>query len=295
MNFLLHIGYGKAGSSFLQRWFLNHPELFAGSGWDLCRKTYSEMEKNQMNNKKYFVISSEGLGSWLPHTEIGCQFDLEFDVKKYQLKICETLKYCFKESKILIVTRNLDDMVRSGYSQFVKTGGTLEWVDFIKIYSDLLLEIWDYNYLIKQYSKAFGAENILVMPYELLRDDSEKFFLYLDDQLGLNYFRIPNEKVNPSLSKEELYFFPKISRIVAILCNKLPFYNYTRIFRKHIRYIRSGKYKLIVKLMKLLSFKKINKDFFYSEKFFNVFKKNSNILNNYTLYNNYKNHYHLID
>jgi ABC-type polysaccharide/polyol phosphate transport system ATPase subunit len=36
-------------------------------------------------------------------------------------------------------------------------------------------------------------------------------------------------------------------------------------------------------------------DFAGVENFFNVFKKNSNILNNYTLYNNYKNHYHLID
>ena len=56
-DILLHVGYGKSGSSYLQDWFLKHPELFMGDGWDLCKTTYSDVKNNLVkeDNVKYFV------------------------------------------------------------------------------------------------------------------------------------------------------------------------------------------------------------------------------------------------
>ena len=81
MGILIHVAYGKAGSTFLQHWFRQNPELFVGNGWDLCNSTYKNLENNL--TLKHFVISSEGLGSWLPHEVIRSEFDLKFDTKKW--------------------------------------------------------------------------------------------------------------------------------------------------------------------------------------------------------------------
>ena len=293
MGILIHVAYGKAGSTFLQHWFRQNPELFVGNGWDLCNSTYKNLENNL--TLKHFVISSEGLGSWLPHEVVGCEFDLAFDIKTFQLYICNVLKNMFNKSKILIVTRNYEDIIKSDFSQFVKEGGDLGWKEYKKKYFHLLLELWDFNYLIDLYSNAFGAENVIIMPYELLRNDSENFFSYLDEKLGLNSFRIPNKKLNPSLSKEELYCYPIISKFVALLCDILPFYRYTRLYQKHISFINKGQYKLLVKFIKLFTYQKRDMELDCPQDYLSTFKQNGTILNNYKFYERFKDKYFLVD
>ncbi len=293
MGILIHVAYGKAGSTFLQHWFRQHPELFVGDGWDLSKSTYKNLGNNL--TPKHFVISSEGLGSWVPHEVIRCEFDLKFDIKKYQHKICNILKKFFTESKILIVTRNYDEIIRSNYSQYIKSGGDLGWEPYLNKYLHLLIKEYDFNYLINLYSSVFGKDNVIVIPYELLRDDYEKCFSFLDEKLDLNYYRIPNEKFNPSLSKGELYCYPIISKFVALLCDILPFYRYTRLYQKHISFISKGKYKLLVKFMKLFTYQKTDMELDCPQDYLSTFKQNGTILNNYKFYERFKDKYFLVD
>jgi hypothetical protein len=66
---LIHIGYPKAGSTFLQAWFEQHPELCYAPGglggfyniYEICRPSGRAC--------KYFVTSFEGIAT--PHESAG--------------------------------------------------------------------------------------------------------------------------------------------------------------------------------------------------------------------------------
>jgi hypothetical protein len=72
---LIHIGYPKAGSTFLQAWFEQHPELCYAPGglggfyniYEICRPSGRAC--------KYFVTSFEGIAT--PHESAG-DFRLDF-------------------------------------------------------------------------------------------------------------------------------------------------------------------------------------------------------------------------
>ena len=161
---LLHIGYGKAASTFLQHWFREHPELCVVTTTDIIEFAYKRLDEHP----KYYVMSDERLGSWVPHEVLRCKFDEQFNMKKYRSKVCEILKDLFGSGKSLIVTRGYKSILRSAYSQYVKTGGVLGYRDFIDKYFFLRKELYDFNFLTDLYSNAFGEESLLVLPCQLL-------------------------------------------------------------------------------------------------------------------------------
>jgi len=79
---------------------------------------------------------------------------------------------------------------------------------------------YDFDYLIRLYSDAFGEENLIVLPYELLRT-TICFLTILEEKLGLEHIEPNFSRLNPSLSHEELYWYPVISRWVAAFALRL--------------------------------------------------------------------------
>jgi hypothetical protein len=72
--------------------------------------------------------------------------------------------------------------------------------------------IGHFDHLIGIYAEAFGDARVTVLPYELLRDDGPRFVRVLEERLGLEHAEVDVGRVNPSLSPEELYWYPRISR-----------------------------------------------------------------------------------
>lgn len=261
---LIHIGYPKAGSKFLQAWFERHPELrYATGGLGGYRDVYELARPDDGRTYKYFVTSAEDLSS--PNRSAG---DLPLDVptewrekqgrvKRDQAHVCEVLRSLYPGSRILIVTRGFRGILMSGYSQYVRAGGQLHTSKSLAadVRADALGfvdEYFDFDYLIRLYGEAFGRENVLVLPYELLRDDPGRFLAVLEDELGLGHVEINPGRVNPSLSPEELYWYPRVSRAVAAAASRLGVAGSRRVYRQYIRLTFNNRLRLLVKALGLL-------------------------------------------
>lgn len=229
---LIHVGYPKAGSTWLQHWFEAHPELHYQPGGVAGFGSVHQLCHPLPGGYRYHVTSSESLvaphestGSWEAAGH-GAGPVWPGSFKGKQAGVCALLRDLFPASRILITTRGFTGMLASSYSQLVRTGGTLDLRGMCLPFIDAAPErddhAFDYDYLIGLYVEAFGAENVIVLPYELLRDDEPRFLATLEARLGVRHVEVEIGQVNPSLTPEELYWYPRMSRAVYAAAGRLP-------------------------------------------------------------------------
>lgn len=259
MQHLIHIGYPKAGSTFLQRWFERHPQLrFADGGLGGFHDVYSLAQVPE-RSYRYYVTSSETLSS--PYTgagglsfeEGGKRGGLPHRIKDAQAEVCAVLKTLYPASRILIVTRGFRDIALSGYSRYVSAGGVLHLEEMLQYFVDRLGEDvsdqYDFDYLIRLYAASFGRENLIVLPYELLRDDQPRFVRLLEARLALEHVELDLGRVNASLSPEELYWYPLISRAALGLASCLGSGRRERAFDWYARRTADNRLRSLVGLL----------------------------------------------
>ena len=256
---LIHIGYPKTGSTFLQEWFERHPDFrYAPAGLGGFRNVY-EVARPAHGAHKYFVTSFEGLST--PHETAG-EVRIDFGgartfrdeaVKENQRAVCATLKSLFPGSRVLIMTRGFRGMILSAYSQSVRMGARLHLAEMCRELAarlgDDARHYYDYDFLIGLYAEAFGAENVLVVPYELLRDDQSKFLAVLESRLGVSHSEVELGRVNPSLTPEELYWYPVISRAVSSAAARLGQSRRERVYAWYVRRTLDNKLRLLVSVL----------------------------------------------
>lgn len=248
---LLHIGYPKAGSKYLQRWFGRHPEVdYADGRIAGFRDVFAIARAGAAGRKPtpWRVTSYEGLSA--PHASAG-RVAVDYhgprpvDVPTAQLRICELLFDLFPGAMVLIITRGFRSMVLSSYSQYARSGGDVGLAELVAMAEkgsgpefDQLVNLapWDYDHLITAYAAAFGSENVIVLPYELLRDDPHRFTGAIADRLDIANLHGDPDRVNESLSPVEMDWYPKLTRIVRRVPSRRFFGLYIRAaFRNHLR------------------------------------------------------------
>lgn len=260
---LLHIGFPKAGSTFLQAWFERHPELrFVDGGLGGFRNVF-ELARPSAGACKYFVTSREDLTA--PREGAGeSPFGVAFEwmthaerMREHRAAVCASLKALFPGSLVLIVTRGFMGSVRSGYSQYVRMGGHLG--PFSTSYGDVredalnyISAFYDFDHVIGLYAGAFGEENVIVLPYELLRDDEARFLATLESRLGLSHVDIRLGRLNPSLSPEELYWYPVISRAVSSAASMLGAAGHRRVYGWYVGKTLDNRLSPLVRLLSRL-------------------------------------------
>jgi hypothetical protein len=259
---LIHVGYPKTGSTFLQAWFERHPELrYAPGGLGGFHNVY-EVARPPDRAYKYHVTSFEGLST--PHASAGgVRLDFggaepvrEDRVKENQRAVCSVLHSLYPGSRVLVVTRGFKGMIISAYSQSVRMGGKLHLDGMCRELAERLrvdaYHYYDFDYLIRLYGEAFGDENLIVMPYELLRDDQHRFLATLEERLGLRHAGIELGRVNESLSPEELYWYPLISRAVAGAASRLGPAGFRRVYAWYVGRTLGNRLRPLVKALRLL-------------------------------------------
>lgn len=213
---LIHVGFPKTGSTFLRRWFREHPQLtyleggIAGFGnvYEIARAAVA----SQMD-VRYRVTSSESFTA--PHRDTGRDHqghDNAIDPALSQENVCGLLAQLFPNASVLIVTRGFRSMIFSSFSQYVRSGASVTLEKFVT--HPLIERPWDYDRIIGLYRSAFGTEKVLVMPYELLRDDVDRFVRALEERLGLAHHAATYGRMNPALSPAEMYWYPRVNRLV---------------------------------------------------------------------------------
>ena len=188
---LIHIGYHKTGSTFLQRRIFDDcakgfttrtarprhvvaqdfvsPDLFCFDA-DAVAASYLESRRAAAEQGLTLVISHERLAGYPANGGHD------------RALVADRLKAVFGDARILIVLREQSSMIRSMYSQYITDGGDQDIVDFLRIPEPKLgrmpyfrLEYYEYHHLIAYYSKIFGASNVLALPFEMLRNAPSAF------------------------------------------------------------------------------------------------------------------------
>lgn len=260
---LIHVGYPKAGSTFLQTWFERHPEIrYAPGGVGGFHDVYA-MAGVPERSYCYYVTSFEGLST--PHRspdEVRLTADGETGrfperIKDAQAGVCARLRAIFPGSRILIVTRGFREIAYSGYSQYVRTGGVRHLDGMMRQFAEGAEgdegHYYDFDYLIGLYADAFGPENVVVLPYELLRDDQPRFLGVLEQELGVSHVEVELGRVNPSLSPEELYWYPVISRMVVAAASRLGRRLAQRVFRRYTTIPFDNRLRPLIRILARLS------------------------------------------
>ena len=195
-NVLVHIGYHKTGTTWLQKTLFR-----AGSSvflplsptdkpkalgrhfvWNRDGNLLSPFESNKslilqeietvLREKdlqdRIPVISNERL-SGNPHCG-------GFDTKL----IADRIKDCLPDAKIFCVIREQKEMILSTYFQYLRAGGTDSLKEYLTRPYDgrrpgFSLSHLDYIDLISYYYQLFSVENVLVLPYEMLKNHPERF------------------------------------------------------------------------------------------------------------------------
>ncbi len=295
----MHIGYGKAGSSFLQRWFKRHPQLHYTrrglAGFDNVSDIIDLARDSSSPLPRYYVTSRESLGAawWNARGAGGVvlarrQYHDGNQMAQDQARVCEILSHLFPQSLVLIVTRGYAGILRSGYSEYVKMGGHLPWEACLEKYRPFLEQWLDINYLVGLYATAFGEANLIVLPYELLRDDPGGFLTLLEQRLGLDHYAANIGRVNPSLRPQEMYWYARFSQfIIAPLAGRLSKRGMTKLYRKYSRkWIRRKRLRRWIKLLDRLCDKKVVLDDF-PPGYLEVFRPKGTVLRENPLYASY--------
>jgi len=224
---LIHAGYHKTGTTFLQK------NLFVDQKAGFCspvdriqlrnciiRTNPFEFNPTEVRNEFIHRISEALLINLVPvlsHEQFtGQPAGSGYGIRRRQREIsrkevANRLHSCFPEARVLIVNREQRDMIKSIYKFLVsgwqgKLSASIEqFLDQSMLengYGPLFnLDYLLFHHVIQHYQTLFGSTSVKVLPYELLRNDPLSFinqinrFACNDDVEFINF-----EKVNESYS-----------------------------------------------------------------------------------------------
>lgn len=284
---LIHIGLPKAGSTYLQGWFAAHPQIgyrpggIAGFGgiFDLAAEAVSPNDEI-----RWRVTSDESLSA--PHADRGgerIRYEREgrSSIAEEQARACGLLASAFRDATVLIVTRGFRSVTFSGYSQFVRTGGSETLVELLR--SPPRDHPWQYDKLLGLYRGAFGADRVIVLPFELLRDAPERFLRELEHRLGLDHFPYSSPPANVGASAAELAWYPLLTMLVRRVAKAG-----SRADRLYDRMLYRGQLALLAHLLQRLRPQPAVTADLLDEGFLAQFRGSAECLRNEPLYQPYR-------
>lgn len=241
---LLHVGYPKTGSKFLQRWFAAHPDI-AFSDWGIAgfRDGHALMAAaaGERALPPWHVTSHEALLTPLAEIEdfgAGGRA-VQLPDRSGQRAACATLAGLFPAAHILIVTRGYEALLRSFYAELVVGGAGVSFRDFcdaLLVQVEAGTDVFHLDAAIDAYASSFGDERLLVLPYELLRDRPRDFLGEIETRLAVRPFPMPPERVRPSPPGARIATYRRMTRWVRAIPGPR-----RRLARGYVAALRAGR------------------------------------------------------
>lgn len=225
---LLHVGYHKTGTTWLQAFLFNDERAGFVQPWergDIIERLVLENAFRFDANaaRAYFqtkidearaaarlpVLSAERL-SGNPHSG-------GYDGAAIASRLHET----FPDARVLIVVREQKSMVLSAYRQYVRIGGACSLRRYLNPprmgrprIPLFRFDYLEYDLLVGDYQRRFGHENVLTLAFETLRDDPDAFAASIARFAGAREpAAAPRERKNVGMSGVTLAIKRRLNRV----------------------------------------------------------------------------------
>jgi hypothetical protein len=184
---LLHVGFQKTGSTWLQR------RLFCSSEAGFAAACSDDALKKHIIKPHDLVFDANACREWFePRIRAVEERGLVPVLSAERLtgdahlrghdsgRIADRLASVFPDAKVLMVIREQRGMILATYKQYVSAGGLLRLQDYLGPNRGMYqwpfeLVQFAYDRLIARYLERFGEENVLVLPLELFRREPHDF------------------------------------------------------------------------------------------------------------------------
>jgi len=212
---LIHIGYHKTGSTWLQK------KVFRAEGATMhCPLTPREIIDLlvQVNGFEYDVAQvreyihkrfDEDLNPGAMPVVTAERFSGHIDMGGFDSRpLADRLKETFPDARILIVIREQRSIMLSAYKRYIRHCGTASIREYLGSPNEsrarvpvFSLEHFKYHRLIAHYQEIYGNERVLVLPYEQMCQESAAFVRRISDWCGAPPFKdISTGRMNPGLA-----------------------------------------------------------------------------------------------
>lgn len=228
MRPLLHIGYHKTGTTWLQKRVF--PDTEAGfsfvAGPRIVRSVFVAVNPFDFDPgaaRKNFArgineAEAQGLVPIFSHERLsGSPYAGGYDSRTNADRLAAT----FPEARILVVIREQASMLGSVYKQYLRWGGAASFDQYVTPPPGtgrlpvFRFDFLEYHRLIGYYQDLFGAENVLVLPYELLRVQPGEFLARIGNFLGTPVATPKGAMANISPSALSLSLKRQVNRYVV--------------------------------------------------------------------------------
>lgn len=194
-SILIHPGFHKTGTTFLQSEVFSYEPLF--------RLLWCHAEADRFVVRPHDLDFDPGVGrkaiSALRASAVGDRIDVVssetlsgnlFYGLRDNAALANRLKLIFGDAKILITVRKQSSIIKSTYMMYLDMGGTMtpeEFFDQRPPYNHFAFDasMFMFDRIVEHYASLFGAENVIVMPQEVLDRDIRLFLSTLCDFCGV--------------------------------------------------------------------------------------------------------------
>lgn len=228
MQPLLHIGYHKTGTTWLQRCVFRNAKAgfsFVAGGKtlrpafvevdpsrfdpEIARRNFEPKIRKAQARSLVPVLSAERL-SGNPHFR-----------SRDNEAIAVRLAAAFPDARVLVGIREQKSMLVSLYKQYVKRGGAASFQRYATTAPGAQgappfpFDYLEYHRLIGHYQTLFGAANVLVVPFELLRMQPSAYLERIGEFLGVPATKAEYRQMNVSPSALSLSLKRHANRYVV--------------------------------------------------------------------------------
>jgi len=197
-NLLVHIGYHKTGTTWLQKeLFSSESEFFIPVSNK--KKGQNTLARSFIFNKDGYLLNSFSMNEKVIQKKLNRILKTsDFDGDKIPVIsherlsgnphssgfdssiIARRIHKTFPKAKILIVIREQSSWILSNYFQYLSIGGNHGLKKYLNSQYDgkrpgFSPSHLEFHHLIKEYQNKFSKENVLVIPYEIFKTDIDLF------------------------------------------------------------------------------------------------------------------------
>lgn len=229
---LLHIGYHKTGSTWLQKRVFNErafgyvqvmPRTIIDEEFIVVNPFAFDAKEAASRFDEWFAdAAANDLVPVFSHERLcGKQGTGGVD----SMNVADRLAAAFPEGRVLIVIREQRDMMLSSYRAHLMRFGHLRITQVWRKRTlrerrspGRSLDYFEYHYLIRYYQQLFGPDRVLVLPYERLARDAKGFVGDIARFVGLPApAEVAASRVNPGLNAGALALIRYLNSVMRKL------------------------------------------------------------------------------